>query len=159
MTIRTILRGRVLLAVLALSAAVAITTAAGAAPGPKAQRLKAERDTPAVMKDIREGKARKLHTASGRAKRTTGVWNGCHFVYLTTDISDYEFDDGSVATISENPEPLPPKEPGCVERNPTEPEMTAMHAVVNARNAGGRPPGDDTRPLPPTPRASHLGTP
>ena len=39
------------------------------------------------------------------------VRTGCKFVYLTTDVNDYQFDDGSVASVSENPEPLPRRTP------------------------------------------------
>ncbi len=77
-------------------------------------------------------------------------------MYLTTDVNDYRFDDGSVASVSENPEALPPKDPGCVGRNPTEQEMAEMCSIANACNAGNRPPGAENRPLPPEPRSRHL---
>lgn len=44
---------------------------------------------------------------------------------------------------------MPPKDPACVERNPTEAELREMYAKVDQRNAGNRPPGAETRPLPP----------
>jgi hypothetical protein len=139
---KPLFRRRVLLPVLGLTAAVAITTAAGAAQGPKEPKVKADRDTPAVMKDIKE--------------RTTGVWDGCKVHYLRTDESTWEFDDGSVANVSENPEPLPPKDESCVQtRNPTSAEMAEMERRVselNPRHTAGGP------PAPPWPPDRYRGT-
>ena len=128
---------------LSLAVGVAIASAAGAADkDPK--EAKAGRPTPAVMKDIKEGKAKQLKTG----KRTTGVWDGCTFHYLKTDESTYEFDDGSQATVSENPEPLPPKT--CAEpRNPTAAEMAGMEKRVGELNP--KQPQVPGGPPPPTP--------
>jgi hypothetical protein len=149
---KPLFRRRVLLPVLGLTAAVAITTAAGAAQGPKEPKVKADRDTPAVMKDIKEGKAKKVKAE----KRTTGVWDGCRFHYLKTDESTWEFDDGSVANVSENPEPLPPKDQSCGQtRNPTSAEMAEMERRVselNPRHTAGGP------PAPPWPPDRYRGT-
>jgi len=122
---------KVLLSVLALAAAVAIATAT----------LKADRDTPPVVKDVKEGKARRIKAD----KRTTAVCDGCRFHYLKTEENAYQFDDGSVANVSENPDPLPPKDKDCVgTRNPTAQEMAEKDrrtAELNGRNPGpGAPP-------------------
>src|SRR5687767_8466411 len=110
---------KVAIAALAVVAGLLSTVSAGADQNKAVDppKSKAGRDWPAVSKDIQEGRAKKLKPAT---KRTTGVWNGCKFVYLTTDETTYKFDDGSVATVSENPDPLPPR--NCPERNPTEAE-------------------------------------
>lgn len=160
MTVRSITRKKAFLPTLLLAAAVTVTTAAGvgADQGSKAPELKADRATPDVMRDIREGRATKV-IPPGRARRTTAVWTGCHFVYLTTEINEYRFDDGSVARVSENPDPLPPRDCIGPDRNPTEGEMNASNVVVAARNAGDRRPGTENRPLPPEPRAKHLDKP
>lgn len=144
MTIRT----RAILPLLAVVTALIFASTAGADQD-KDKKPKAQRDWPAVSKDINEGKAKKLKAV----KHTTGVWNGCKFVYLKTDETTYEFDDGSVATVSENPEPLPPRE--CAERNPTEAEFAEMEARVQAANAGNQ--GPDTPPLPPLPPDRYKG--
>lgn len=146
MTAKSSVRRKVVLLLLALAAAVAVTTAAGAVQDPEPTTLKAGRDTPAVMKDIREGKAKKIKGE----KRTTGVWDGCTFHYLTADHSTYRLDDGSLVDVSENPQPLPPKDKDCVTtRNPTSAEMAEMERRVSELNLrpvtpGGPPP----RPLP-----------
>ena len=140
---------KALLPVLVLVAGLLFAATAGADQG-KTTRSKAARDWPAVHKDIQEGRAKKVKPAT---KRTTGVWNGCKFVYLKTDETTYEFDDGSVATVSENPEPLPPRE--CPERNPTEAEFAEMEARVEAANAANREPG--APPLPPLPPDRYKG--
>ena len=154
--LRVITRVKTLLPVVLLGAAVTVTTAAGvgADQGPRAQRTKANRATPAVMQDIQEGKATKV-TPPWRTRRTSAVWTGCHFVYLTTEVNEYRFDDGSVARVSENPDPLPPRDCVGPDRNPTQGEMSASSLVAAARNAGDRAPGAEDRPLPPEPRASH----
>ena len=153
---RIVVGRKAFLAVLLLTAAVGVTTAAGADDPHKP--VKAARDTPSIMRDIREGKATKL-ARSGPPRRTTAVWTGCHFVYLTTEVSDHKFDDGSVAQVSSDPDPLPPRDCVGPDRNPTEAEMNASRADVAARNAGDRGPGVENRPLPPEPRASHLERP
>jgi hypothetical protein len=143
--VRTRFPMKVLLPALALAAAVAITTAAGADQGAKEQRLKANRDTPAVMKDIKDGKAKKIKAE----KRTYGVWDGCKFHYLKTDATAWQFEDGSVANVSENPEPLPPKEKDCGSRNPTSAELAEKEARVGALNAKPLAPGEPPpSPLP-----------
>jgi hypothetical protein len=142
------IRRKAILSVLAVLAALLIAAAAGAdQDGDK--KTKSQRDWPAVNKDIKEGKAKKIKAA----KRTTGVWNACKFVYLKTDETTYEFDDGSVATVSENPEPLPPRQ--CDERHPTEAEFAEMEARVEAANAGNRAPG--APPPPPLPADRYKG--
>ena len=154
MTATSSVRRKVVLLFLALAAAVAITTAAGAAQDPEPATSKADRDTPALMKDIREGKARKIKGE----KRTTGVWDGCTFHYLTTDHSTYRFGDGSVATVSENPQPLPPKAKDCVTtRNPTSAEMAAMESRVSELDRRPETPG--APPPPPLPADRFKGSP
>lgn len=153
---RDLIRRKVFLPVLLLAAAVGVTTAAGADDARKP--VKAGRDTPSIMRDVREGKATKL-AHRGPARRTTAVWTGCNFVYLTTEINEYRFDDGSVARVSENPDPLPPRDCDGADRNPTEDEMNASRTVVAGHNAGDRPPGSENMPLPPLPRAKHLDKP
>jgi hypothetical protein len=70
-----------LLAPAALLIAGALAVPALSAGHPKAEKVdKAGRDTPAVMKDIKEGKAQKVKSE----KHTTGVWDGCQF-YLPQD--------------------------------------------------------------------------
>ena len=156
MTPREATRRRAYLPVLLLATTLGVTTAAGADDEDKAP--KSGRDTPSVMRDIREGKAIKL-ARPGPARRTTAVWTGCHFVYLKTEINHYRFDDGSVAQVSENPDPLPPRDCVGPDRNPTEAEMNASDVVVAARNAGDRLPGAENVPPPPRPRAKHLDRP
>ena len=147
-------RKKLLPLVLALAAAVAITTAAGAAQGPERPKVKANRDTPTVLKDIKEGKAKKLDEQT----RMTAVWDGCKFHYLTSDHSDWQFDDGSIAGVSENPEPLPPKDSSCVTtRNPTAAEMEESEARTAELNQQQRRPG--APPLPPLPADRFRGTP
>ena len=151
---------KALLPVVLLGAAFTVASAVGVGADQehKAPRTQANRATPAVVQDIREGKATKV-TPSGRERRTTAVWTGCHFVYLTTEINEYRFYDGSVARVSENPDPLPPRNCDGPDRNPTEDEMNASNLVAAARNAGDRAPGAEGRPLPPQPRPSHLEKP
>ena len=144
---------KVLIPALLLGVGVAVASAAGAVDK-EPKDAKAGRDTPAVMKDIKEGKAKKIKTG----KRTTGVWDGCEFHYLKTDESVYRFDDDSVATVSENPEPLPPKDPSCTtSRNPTRAEMDEMEARVAKANPYTPPPG--APPVPPLPPDRYRGTP
>jgi hypothetical protein len=140
---RTMMGRKVPVAAFAVVAGLLFTVSAGADQNKAVDppKSKAGRDWHTVSKDIHEGKTKKLKPAT---KRTTGVWNGCKFVYLTTDETTYEFDDGSVATVSENPDPLPPR--NCPERNPTEAEFAEMEARVAAAN-GPPPPG--TPQLPP----------
>ncbi|MDQ3641040.1 MAG: hypothetical protein M3450_06130 [Actinomycetota bacterium] len=156
MTLKNLIRRKALLPVVLLAAAVGVTTAAGADDARKP--VKSERDTGSVMRDVREGRATKVGRP-GPARRTTAVWTGCHFVYLTTEINDYRFDDGSVARVSENPDPMPPRDCVGPDRNPTEGELNASNTVVAARNAGDRAPGAENRPLPPEPRPKHLDKP
>lgn len=132
---------KVLLPALLLVVGVAIASGARAADKDPTD-AKAGRDTASVMKDIREGKAKKVKSE----KVVTGVWDGCKFHYLQRDQNDYQFDDGSVAGISENPDPLP-KDNECVTtRNPTPAEMAEMDRKVAERSTrktqvpGGPPP-------------------
>ena len=146
MTVRPSVRRKVVLLIAALAAAIAITTAAGAAQESEPTKSNAGRDTPAVMKDIREGKAEKIT----EEKRTTGVWDGCTFHYLTTDHSTYRFADGSVVGVSENPQPLPPRGKVCVStRTPTSAEMAEMERQVSELNPRHETPGARPLPLPP----------
>ena len=145
---RTIMRKKVLLPALLLVAVVALATVAGAAQGPTFKPPKAQGDTPAVMQAIREGKAKKLHLPPERATRTVAFWTGCQFVYVPAGNSEYQFDDGSVASVGEEPR-FPPRNPACGDRNPTEAEFDAMYAELNDRN--WRPPG---LPAPPNPRTA-----
>ncbi len=147
-------RKKLLPLVLALAAAVAITTAAGAAQGPERPKVKANRDTPAVLKDIKEGKAKKLR----ERKETTAVWDGCKFHYLKSDRTEWQFDDGSIAEVEDNPEPLPPRDPSCVtQRNPTRAEMDESEARTAQLNPDRQAPG--APPLPPLPADRYRGTP
>ncbi len=147
---KAIFRRKVFLPGLGLAVAVVITTAAGAAQGPDKPKLKANRDTPSVMKDINDGKAKKIK----EQKRTTAVWDGCKFHFLKSDHTEWEFDDGSVASVSENPEPLPPR--SCSNpRNPTAAEMAEKDGRVNELNGGVAPPG--APPLPPPPADRYEG--
>jgi hypothetical protein len=115
---------------------LAASAGAGQDPTAKAPKLKAGRDTPTVMADIKAGKAKKV----AGARPVTGVWTGCTFVYLHTDENVYRFDDDSDAHVSENPEPMPPRDPACVDqRNPTHEEMVVMEERVAAENVTQRP--------------------
>ena len=146
MTATSSVRRKVVLLFVALAAAIAITTAAGAAQQSEPTKSNAGRDTPAVMKDIREGRAEKIT----EEKRSTGVWDGCTFHYLTTDRSTYRFTDGSVVGVSENPQPLPPKAKECVgTRNPTSAEMAEMERRVGELNPRHETPGAPSLLLPP----------
>ena len=156
MTPRNLIGRKAFLPMLLLAVGVGATTAALADDAEKPP--KASRDTPSVMRDIREGKATKVATHRS-ARQTTAVWTGCHFVYLTTEINAYRFDDGSVAQVSENPDSLPPRNCAGPDRNPTEAEINASNVVVAARNGGDAGPGAENRPLPPEPRPKHLDKP
>ncbi|MCA1704435.1 MAG: hypothetical protein LC808_14715 [Actinobacteria bacterium] len=138
MSINTIVRRKVILPLLLLATVIAM--AAGAAQGAGQPPPNGLRDTPTLMAEVNRGRARLVDTPASRIRHTTGVWTGCHFVYLTTKITDYETNAGEFVSVSSDPDPMPPT--NCVERrNPTEGEMTAMRAVVAARNAAARPPG------------------
>ena len=146
MTTKSSVRGKVVLLFVALAAAIPIATAPGAAQDSEPSKSNAGRDTPAVMKDIREGRAEKIT----EEKRTTGVWDGCTFHYPTTDHSTYRFADGSVVGVSENPQPLPPRAKDCVgTRNPTSAEMAEMERRLSGLNPRHEPPGAPPLPLPP----------
>jgi hypothetical protein len=142
------------LAGLLLAAAVAfVATSAGAAQDPR-PKTKASRDFPAVSADIKDGKAKKIKTE----RHTFAVWDGCEFVFPKADETDWQFDDGSVATVSDNPDPLPPKVKSCVERNPTEAEFRAGQAEADARN-GGPAKGPNGVAPPTVPLPAHLSPP
>ena len=133
------MRKKVLLPLLLLRVVVA-APAANTAQGPKGPR-----DSRAIWDDIRSGKAPRVPTPPGREVRWAGVWNGCKFVFLKSQISSYQTSDG-VAEVSERPDPLPPRGPDCVEREPTDAEVNAMRDHVTTLNARGRP---DGAPAPP----------
>ena len=144
MRLRTIVRRKALLPLLLLATVAVAASAAGAdqRPAPRPGR-----DGQAVADAIRSGKARKVPTPPGRAVRTLGVWHGCRFVYVKSNVSTYRTDDGTTAEVSEAPEPLPEKDPGCIEREPTVGEIEAMRAQIGAATAAARTPG---APPPPT---------
>jgi hypothetical protein len=141
-------RTKVLLpALLFATIAVAATATAGADNA----KVKSTRDTTAIMADINAGKAKKLDTPQSKIRHTTGVWNGCSFDYLTTKLTDWVTDRGEHMTVSEDPDPKPPKDKtACpVDRNPTDEEMAVMRATVAAANATGQPADIGLRPIPP----------
>ena len=149
---------RVLIPTLLLALGVAVAGAAGAVDKqPKDFKdFKAGRDTPAVMQDIKEGKAKKIKSET----LTYGVWDGCKFNYLEAERNTYRFDDGSEAGVSENPDPAPPS--SCVEtRNPTAAEMAEMQRRVDAVNPkGSQVPGGPPPPSPgERPPGAFAGTP
>lgn len=145
----TTTRRKVFLVVLLFAAlAVASSAATGASNRPDTL---AGRDTATVMKAIHAGKARQLPTR-GSGGRLHGVWNGCRFVFATTQVSEWQFRDGSIAAVNGNPQALPPRDCDGPDRNPTEAEMTAMRATVNAANAGQQPGGAPAPPPIPLPR-------
>jgi hypothetical protein len=134
---------RVLIPSLLLALGIAIAAGAAGAADKQPNNFKAGRDTPAVMKDIKAGKAKKVQSEV----RTFGVWDGCKFHYLRAEQNTYRFDDGSEAGVSENPDPGPQKDKDCIEtRNPTVGEMAAMDKKVaelnpkRAQTPGGPPP-------------------
>jgi hypothetical protein len=144
MTMRAVFRRKLVLPTLALAMAGVLATAAGAANGPTPPETKAGSFT-IVVADIKAGKAKKLGITK---KHTAGVWDGCRFHYLTTDNTDWQFDDGSIASVSDNPEPFVPGE-CATPHNPTPAEMAESEQKTNAANAAFRPPG--APPAPPTP--------
>lgn len=137
------IRRRMLIPLLVFVTAVALTTTANAGP----KEIK-ESDPDTILKDIKDGRGKKIK----EAVRYTGVWDGCKFHYLKSRMTTYTLDgDATVANIIDDPEPLPPKERGCVAtRNPTRAEMDEMDARIAKLNpyvpAPGAPP---TLPLPP----------
>ena len=138
--IKSIAHRRVLLPILLLLTVAVVAASADAEP-------KTDRDGQTVVADIRSGKAQKVPTAKNREVTYAGVWRGCKFVTLKYHNGTYKFPDGEVVEVSENPDPLPPKDKldkdgkDCVDREPTEAEINAMRAEINARNAPARPPG------------------
>ena len=108
------------------------------------------RDSRAVWADIQSGKAVRVPTPPGREVTHLGVWHGCKFVYLKSRISTYQLPEGGVAEVSEQPEPLPPKDPGCVDREPTRDEINASRVHATALNDRGRPAGAPPPPTVPT---------
>ena len=141
-------RKALLLLVAAVAAVVTTAVASGAD-----QPFKTPKTTPdgqVAVDAVREGRARKLPTSPGRAVTTMGVWHGCRFVFVKSNVSTYEPDKNTLVEVVEAPEPLPAKDPGCVDREPTDVEIQAMQAQVGAANAAARSPGAPPLPdLPP----------
>jgi hypothetical protein len=139
---RTIKRAIITLLLVGVMAIVATTANATPDKSPKT------RDASVVLQEIESGKAKQVHIP-GREVRTHGVWNGCKFVFLKTKVKSYQGTAGEHVDVSSDPEPLPPMDPGCVERNPTEDEKNAMRVEVGKRNTGAQAPG--APPLPTKP--------
>ena len=110
MTPGSITRKRVLLPLL-LVAAVG-TGVAGATAGQQPGRPPQAKDGRELMEEIRSGRAPEVPTPPGRQVRTTAVWNGCKFVFLTTKTKTYTTGDGGIAEVNTDPDPLPPDGPG-----------------------------------------------
>lgn len=148
MTFRTFARRKILLPLLLLLLVAVVATSAGAAQDAKLKGVPDRAYDPASVKaDIASGRMKKVDTNAGKIRHTSGVWTGCEFVYLTTKVTDYRTDDGEAIRVSEDPDPMPPDKGSdkcAVRRNPTEAEFAAMRAIVDARNAPGRP--DSFRP-------------
>lgn len=75
------------------------------------------------------------------------MWQGCRFAITSAQNQNYLMDDGGAVTISNGPQDVPPPPPGCENRSPTQDEIVAVRAQVDALNARNRPPG----PPPPPP--------
>ena len=84
-------------------------------------------------------------------RRYSGWWHGCRFHITESPVTFHEAPNGRRIAMVGAPEPVPPREPGCVDREPTEAAIDALRAEVIALNARGRPPGaPEPPPLPPS---------
>lgn len=126
------LKTKVLVSIVALAAVVGTFTMAGA---DQPQGPRSARDPGAVARDIKEGKGQKLNVR----RQWSGVWAGCDFVYLQNDVSTQRMPDGEEVEVSDNSDPMPPRNPNCTaERNPTQDELVAMRSHVAALNAANQ---------------------
>lgn len=136
----TLVKKKLILSLLAGMAAVVVATAVSSGADQPFKAPKTMPDTQAAVDAVRAGKARAL-PRTGDNVSYSGWWQGCRFHITKSNTTDYQTADGRVITVVDQPEPPPPREPGCVDREPTEGEINAMQAEVVALNARDRPAG------------------
>lgn len=130
------------------AAIVALATSSGAAGQPTKPKM------PDVQATVDAARAGKLPKAAVQAAPSSiGVWNGCQFVFLKSNVTSYNTADGSVVEVVDPPELMPARAAACIERTPTKAEISAMEAQLNNINAGRRPPGAPAPPPLPPPRS------
>ncbi|MDQ4070797.1 MAG: hypothetical protein M3203_15210 [Actinomycetota bacterium] len=140
----TTLKSTSVLGVSAVAVALGVVIAASAVASQSPERPENAPDANAALAAVKAGKARKI---PGPDVSFSAFWQGCRFVIHASKVSHYDTHAEPI-TVEEKPEPLASTPPAgqCAERAPTQEEIDAMKADVNARNARNRPAG--APPLP-----------
>lgn len=119
-------------------AAVVVAAAVGIAGAAPSLPFNTPPDNPRIPQTaidaVRSGHAKVLDTHVPDLH--LAVWDGCHFVFKTAHNQAVETPDGTRMSKSDPPEADDPADavrpPGCVDREPTQAEIDAMQARLNA---------------------------